>query len=206
MAPKNVNRGIPRVVPEIRPMGTATKHGPTELGAWNRPPSIVGLRCHACSSSSIRRCCCSIGILSYNWRRLFSSSELSCQSAQCQADPLSIWVVWICLVRILLELLGGCVQSAHWGQSPADGSSAIGEAARADSCLCVWQDGSQIVSWTDLMKEVELCNIVQLCIWIWRGLGTNRFDLTDLANDMGNRGTMTRSRWCRQRRNCWSEL
>ena len=62
-------------------------------------------------------------------------------SAQCQVDPdisqLSILVVWICLFRILLEL-GDFVYSPPEVKALQMGVR-LCEAARADSCLCVWQ-------------------------------------------------------------------
>ena len=56
-------------------------------------------------------------------------------SAQCHVDPnksqLSIWVVWICLVCIFVQSLFE-VKALQMGVR-------LCEAARADSCLCVWQ-------------------------------------------------------------------
>ena len=42
------------------------------------------------------------------------------------------------------------------------------------------KDGPQIVSWTDLMKDVELCNYA-----FGSGEGLAPTDLTELANNMG---------------------
>ena len=136
--------GIPRVVPEIRPMDTADE-------AWHLDPPL--------------------------------RAQLSAQS---QVDPDNIPTV--------LYGLFGYVCFASWNWETL--------CIRLRSKPCRWEfgyvrqpelihvfvygkDGPQIVSWTDLMKDVELCNYA---FGSGEGLAT---DLTELANNMGNDDQVT---------------
>ena len=168
MAPKERQPGgIPRVVPEIPGVGTAGE--PCELRAWNRPPSIVGSRSHG-----------NHGILILQLTEAYF--KLGAQlAAQCQVDPdisqLSIWVV--CVGSL-------CVLSA-WGQSPADGSSANVRQPELIHVFVYGKDGPQIISWMDLMKDVELCNYAFGSFL--KGSATDFFP--ELANNMGKDDQVT---------------
>ena len=102
---------------------------------------------------------------SYNWWRPISSSELS----------------WQRNVKLI---------PTYPGQSPADGSSANVRQPELIHVFVYGKDGPQIISWMDLMKDVELCNYA---------FGSFlKGSATDFSPNLPTTwGRMTRSPWCR---------
>ena len=134
--------GIPRVVPEIRPMGTADE-------AWHLNPAIDGGLFQA-PSSVVKL------IPTYH---------------NCPHGLFGCLVCILCKVRLRSK---PCRWEFGYVRQP-----------ELIHVFVYGKDGPQIVSWTDLMKDLELCNYA---FGSKEGLAT---DLTELANNMGKDDQVT---------------
>ena len=141
--------------------------GNTPSGSWNT------------SNGHSRR---SMASWSSNWRRPISSSELSCQ---CNVKLLPTYLNcpyglfgYVCFVSCWnWETL--CIVRLR--SKPCRWEFGYVRQPELIHAFVYGKDGPQIVSWMDLMKDVDLCKYA-----FGSGEGLAPTDLTELANNMGN--------------------